>query len=395
MKKQNILLVAGVFPPGVGGMQNYYYNLCKHSKHNVTVFASDYKNAAEFDAAQPFRTIRKPFLSDEKVSVVHTLRMIPQVARTIRQEAIDVTIYGYILYGLIGLFLQVIRGKKYGVSVHGMDVLKLTRFFLLRWLVKLILFRASVVMTNSEYVKGLMMELGVRQERIEVVYPGVEEIYDKTEKDPKLVHRHNLAGRYVLMTLGRLVERKGFDMVIRAMPAIREKIPEAVYLIVGGGPERDRLERLIKEYGVEDCVVLAGRAADQELPQYYNLCDVFVMPSRYIASEGDVEGFGIVYMEASSCCKPVIGGNSGGVVEAVIDGETGLIVDPTSPESISRAVIGLYEDKLLAKRLADKGYHRAKSQFHYKAITEGFDRCLSELRDGEKSAAVPGKTKVS
>lgn len=395
MKKKNVLLVAGVFPPGVGGMQNYYYNLCRHSGHNVTVFASDYHNAAEFDARQPFKIIRKPFLIDEKVHVLNTLRMVRQVNKVVKEESIDVTIYGYILYGLIGMLLQILKGKKYGVSVHGMDVLKLTRFFLLRWVVKAILIRSDVVMVNSGYMRNMMMELGVKRERIEVVYPGVEEIYDRTEKDPGLVERHGLEGKYVLMTLGRLVQRKGFDMVVKAMPAIRQRIPEAVYLIVGGGPEREQLERLVKEHGVEDCVVFAGRAGDDELPKYYNLCDVFVMPSRYIASEGDVEGFGIVYMEASSCYKPVIGGNSGGVVEAVLDGETGLIVDPHSPEAVAEAVLRLYENPEFAARLADNGYKRAKHHFHYKAITRGFDAFLTHVGDGEKRRVFQGKTKAS
>jgi phosphatidyl-myo-inositol dimannoside synthase len=387
MKKRNVLLVAGVFPPGVGGMQNYYYNLCRHSGHHVTVFASDYHNAAEFDSKQPFKIIRRPFLVDEKVHALHTLRMIPQIRRVIKEEAIDITIYGYILYGVIGLMLSLLRGKKYGVSVHGMDVLKLTRFFLLRWLVKAILVRSDVVMVNSVYMKKMMIDLGVKPGRIEVVYPGVEEIYDRTGKDAELVQRHVLQGKYVLMTLGRLVQRKGFDMVVRAMPAIRKRIPDAVYLIVGGGPEREQLEKLVKEHGVEDCVIFAGRAADEELPKYYNLCDVFVMPSRYIPSEGDVEGFGIVYMEASRSHKPVIGGNSGGVVEAVLDGETGIIVDPSSPDSVAEAVIRLYENPELAEKLADNGYHRAKHQFHYKTITRGFDAFLSDVGgDGEKRA---------
>jgi phosphatidyl-myo-inositol dimannoside synthase len=379
MVKRNILLVAGVFPPGVGGMQNYYYNLCKHSKHNVTVFASEYKNDGDFDAKQPFKIIRKPFLTDEKVNVVHTLRMIPQVVRTIRQESIDITIYGYILYGLIGLLLNLFRGRKYAISVHGMDVMKLTRFFLLRWLVKSILKRASTVIVNSRFTKELMVGLGVNGDKIEIVYPGVEEIYEKSEKDAALLERHALNGKYVLMTLGRLVQRKGFDMVIKSLPFIKEHVPNAVYLVAGSGPEREALEKLARELGVEDSVIFAGRVGDDELVKYYNLCDVFIMPSRMMEAEGDVEGFGIVYMEASRCYKPVIGGNSGGVVEAVLDGETGLIVNPSSTESIGEAVIRLYSDKSLAQTLAAKGYNRAKNQFSYKIITKGFDRFLSDM----------------
>ncbi|MNL65280.1 GDP-mannose-dependent alpha-(1-6)-phosphatidylinositol monomannoside mannosyltransferase [compost metagenome] len=118
------------------------------------------------------------------------------------------------------------------------------------------------------------------------------------------------------------------------------------------------------------------------------------MPSRYIAAEGDVEGFGIVYMEASSCGKPVIGGNSGGVVEAVLDGETGLIVDPSSAEAIAQAVIRLREDPAMAERLAENGYRRAKEQFRYGAIAKGFDSFLGEQSGGEQEQALQSRTRM-
>lgn len=397
MVKRNILLVAGVFPPGIGGMQNYYYNLCRHSRHNMTVLASHYAGDADFDAGQPFRIIRKPFLTDEKVSVLHILRLYRQVKKIVRQEQIDITIYGYILFGVIGLLLHLFYGKKYVISVHGKDVLQLNRFFFMRWLNKMILRRSSSVMVNSEYTKKLMEALGVEEDKIEIVYPGVEAVYDKAPKNAALVARHGLAGKYVLMTLGRMVERKGFDMVIKSMPEIRKRIPNAVYLIVGDGPEREALVRLAKETGVEDAVVFAGAADNGELPAYYNLCDVFVMPSRYMEDKGDVEGFGIVFLEAASCFKPVVGGNSGGIREAVVDGETGLLADPASTASIAEAVARIYSDKSLAYSLANKGYNRAKSQFNYRMITKGFDLFLSELSVHRKRKffALYRKTKAS
>jgi phosphatidyl-myo-inositol dimannoside synthase len=389
MDKRNILLVAGVFPPGIGGMQNYYYNLCRFSKHKITVLASRYEGDEAFDAKQSFRVIRKPFLIDEKVSVPHILRLFSQVKRIIKQESIDVTVYGYIMFGLIGLILNLLYRKKYTVAVHGLDVLQLTRFFLLRWMVKAILYRSSSVMVNSEYTKRIVQGLGVKDDRIEIVYPGVDESFDRMEKDPVLVERHNLQGKYVLMTLGRLVQRKGFDMVIKSLPDIKKCIPNVVYLVVGNGPEREALEKLVQELGVQEHVVFAGRVSDEDMVKYYNLCDLFVMPSRYVESKGDVEGFGIVYLEAASCFKPAIGGNSGGVVEAVLDGETGILVDPNSTESISSAVVRIYSDKELARKLASQGYKRAKTQFHYRMITKGFDACMAALTMEKKRKLLP------
>lgn len=390
MVKRNILLVTGVFPPAFGGMQNYYYHLCGNSGHNVTVLASDHSGAEAFDAQQSFKIIRKPFFTDEKVNLIHTLRLYHYTKAVIEREKIDITVYGYILYGFIGLLLKLFYGKPYVVSVHGMDVRQLARFFGMRGIVSLILKHASSVMANSKYTKSIVQELGVPGERIEVIYPGVEDRYDKALKDPILAEKHGLTNKYVLMTLGRLVKRKGFDMVIKSLGEIKRTVPNAVYLVVGDGPEMQELVRLAQESGVEDSVIFAGRASQQDMVKYYNLCDLFIMPSRLREEKGDLEGFGIVYMEAASCAKPVIGGNSGGVREAVLDGETGLLVDPASTASIAEAVIRIYSDSNLAGTLGANGYLRAKAQFRYQKIVEGFDEMLSGpalIHDRSKIAA--------
>ncbi|THF81618.1 glycosyltransferase family 4 protein [Cohnella fermenti] len=379
MNRSRILLVTGVFPPGIGGMQNYYYNLAKHTKHEITVLAADYPGSSAFDLEQAFPIVRGEFLRGESVDLGRWGSLFRHVRRLLRREEPDVTLYGYVLIGFIGLLFHWFGGRRYIISTHGMDMLMFRRFPGLNQVVKLILRKADGVLTNSEYTRRLVLEYGVDSRRISIVNPGVESIYHKREPSPELIARHDLAGRYVLLTVGRLVTRKGHDRVIEALPAILKRIPNAVYMIVGDGPERERLERLAKEEGVADAVRFVGSVSGSErLNEYFNLASQFIMVAREL-KEGNAEGFGIVYLEAASACVPVIAGRSGGASEAVLDGVTGLLVDPESTGEIAKAVVRLRSDAPLRERLIRNGCRRAKTQFQHHVLAETFDMYIDQV----------------
>ncbi|MFD2670881.1 glycosyltransferase family 4 protein [Marinicrinis sediminis] len=380
MKKRNVLLVTGVFPPGVGGMQSYYHNLSRETKHDMTVLAPHYPGDEAFDAKQTYRIQRGHFLQDEKIQPSSWIRLFRMTKKTIKEQQTDITIYGYILIGFIGWLLSVFSGKKYMVSTHGKDMLEFKKIPILRTITKMILRRADGVLANSEYTRNLVEGYGVPRSRIHIVNPGVEQHFEKRDKCPELVERFGLQNKYVLMTLSRLVRRKGHDKVIEALPNIRRQVPNAVYLIVGDGPERERLQALALEHGVEDAVIFAGRARDdEEIHRLYNTCDLFIMASRHLKVKGDVEGFGIVYLEAASCGKPVIAGNSGGVAEAVLDRKTGLLVDPLNVKEIGDAVIEMVTNDVLREELVEAGFHRAKHQFDYVYLADIMDSYITKL----------------
>lgn len=396
MNKKNVLLVTGNFPPGIGGMQSYYHNLCHKSKHNITVLAPHYDGDQEFDAKQSYEVIRGSFFKDEKVQPSGWPRLFRMAKQAVYDRQIDITIYGYVLIGLIGWLLSVFAGKKYMVSTHGKDVLELKKIPVLKTLTKMILKRADGILTNSEYTRKLVEDYGISRSKIHIVHPGVEEHFQVRDKSLEIVEKFHLQNRFVLMTLSRLVRRKGHDMVIQAMPHILQKIPHAVYLIVGDGPEKERLEQLAIKYGVEEAVIFAGRANDgDEIHRFYNTCDLFIMTSRHLKAKGDVEGFGIVYLEAASCGKPVVAGNSGGVSEAVLHNETGLLVDPHSVEEIAEAVIRLYEDDDLRNNMVQAGLERAKNKFRYEYLADKMDGYISKICDtpdpSGHSSKVPAK----
>jgi phosphatidylinositol alpha-1,6-mannosyltransferase len=231
-------------------------------------------------------------------------------------------------------------------------------------------------MVDSEYARVRFVNFtGIDTHRTYVVYPGLDPLFIEralTEKAEKPVDN----SCRILLTVGRLVERKGQDMVIRALPKIISHIPNLKYRIVGEGPYRTRLEQLAKELGVDTYVEFIGAVEDTELIREYKSCDLFIMPSR--ESPNDAEGFGIVYLEANACGKPVIGGRSGGVPEAVLDNQTGLLTNPTDVEEIANSVVRLLNDPLLAKRLGEQGKERVLKEFTSNYMAERVLRLISE-----------------
>lgn len=379
MNRKKVVLVAGVFPPGIGGMQNYYYNLSKHSKHDLTVLASDYPESAAFDKDQPFRIVRGPFMRGERADITSWGRLFRYVRRMMRSEEPDITVYGYVLIGIIGLLFRVFGGRRYVISTHGMDMLMFRRFFGLNQLVKLILRKADGVLTNSEFTKKLVEDYGVDPGRIGLVFPGVESLFNRQSVHTELQQQHGLEGKYVILSVGRLVTRKGHDRVIESMPSILQHIPNAIYVIVGDGPARGRLEQLAKTTGVADAVLFVGSVSGSELlNDYYSLANQFIMVCREL-DKRDAEGFGIVYLEAASAGVPVIAGRSGGASEAVLDKVTGLLVDPESYTEITEAIVRLASDTALRERLVRDGYKRAKTQFQHDTLAEAFDLYVGRL----------------
>jgi phosphatidylinositol alpha-1,6-mannosyltransferase len=175
-----------------------------------------------------------------------------------------------------------------------------------------------------------------------------------------------LTGKRVIVTVGRLVDRKGHDMIIRALPKVLNDIPETVYLIVGRGPTEERLQALAREVGVENHIVFCGFVPEAELLAHYHAGDVFAMPNREV--RGDTEGFGIVFVEAGACGKPVIAGRSGGAVEVVAEGVTGFLVNPLDVHEIAETLTTLLQNRDLAARMGEAGRARVEQHYNYQQV---------------------------
>lgn len=247
---------------------------------------------------------------------------------------------------------------------------------------RLALRRADRVLAISHFTANLVQKAGVERDRIEVIQLGCE-IDHFRPLSPKNELRQKLLGsRYrdrVILTVGNIVARKGHDMVIRSLPAILRDVNDVTYLIIGDGPYRGYLEQLAMAVGVHDHVIFGGRVSDEDLPDIYALADVFVMPGREQSDACDVEGFGLVYLEANACAKPTIGGRSGGIPDAVEDGVTGLLVDPNDPENIADAIKRLLTDSALAMRMGQEGRLRVIRDFNWASAATRIQKILENV----------------
>jgi phosphatidylinositol alpha-1,6-mannosyltransferase len=256
------------------------------------------------------------------------------------------------------------RSLPFDVFCHGMDLLEPSRSLRYRYLMRRTLRRADRILANSTYTANLAVEFGAPKERITIVHPAVD--------SDRFVPRPKPAGTPLLLSVGRIVERKGFDTIIRALPEVLKKFPDLKYVCVGEGPETARLKQLADSQGVSAHIAWVGAVSDDQLLGYYQSADVFAMPSRTVKQGGSVEGFGIVFLEASACEVPVIGGNSGGIPDAITDGLTGYIVDPGNIEQLAGRIIELLSDAGLRNRMGRAGRQRVVQEFSQDKIAESY-----------------------
>ncbi|QDS88332.1 GDP-mannose-dependent alpha-(1-6)-phosphatidylinositol monomannoside mannosyltransferase [Rosistilla ulvae] len=237
-----------------------------------------------------------------------------------------------------------------------------------RWMARKVLCRAQGMIANSENTRRILTEQwNVPAGKITVLNPGV----DTQTFCPSV---RNLSVRYalgwndapVVLTVGRLQKRKGHDQMIRALPEILSAIPKLKYAIAGDGEERQALHALAAETGVSTSICWHPKVSDSSLLQMYQQCDLFALPNRQIGS--DVEGFGMVLLEAAACGKATIAGRSGGTYEAIEDGVTGRLVDARSPHEIASATVQLLQDSTVKDSMGRAGRQRAKREFDWSVL---------------------------
>jgi phosphatidylinositol alpha-1,6-mannosyltransferase len=197
-------------------------------------------------------------------------------------------------------------------------------------------------------------------------------------KPEDLLQKYDLVGKKVIVSVGRLVHRKGQDRLVEAMPQILAAVPEAVLVLVGTGPHQKVIEKLARKHGVTDSIRFIGRVQYSDLPRHIHVGDIFAMPSRSRFFGLEVEGLGIVYLEASACGLPVIAGNSGGAPDAVIDGETGLVVDGTDINDIAAAAIVLLRNPEKAKAMGAAGRQWVEREWSWDLWGERFAALLKK-----------------
>ncbi|MGZ8715258.1 MAG: glycosyltransferase family 4 protein [Mycobacterium sp.] len=351
-----VLLVTNDFPPRRGGIQSYLQELVVHladtRAHTLTVYAPKWKGSDEFDRAAAYEVVRHPTtLMLPEPSVAKRMR------RLIERHSADTVWFG--AAAPLALMAPLARDAGAGrviASTHGHEVgwsmLPLARTALRR-----IGSGTDAVTYISSYTRRRFASAFGPRAALEHLPAGVdtERFAPDEVARAELRARYRLGDRPVVVCLSRLVPRKGQDMLIRALPAIRQRVSDAALVIVGGGPYGTSLRRLANDFGVSDHVVFTDAVPGDELPAHHAMADVFAMPCRTRGAGLDVEGLGIVYLEASASGVPVVAGRSGGAPETVLDDQTGLVVDGWDVGAIAATVSDLLADPARAARMGAAG----------------------------------------
>ncbi|MGD0066495.1 MAG: glycosyltransferase family 4 protein [Streptosporangiaceae bacterium] len=346
------LIVTNDFPPRQGGIQSFVHALAARlPAGTVTVYAPAWKGAAEFDSRQPFPVIRHP--TSLMLPVPATSRRAAAIAR---EHGCDTVLFG--AAAPLGLITPALRqaGVRRAVALtHGHEA-GWAALPGARTLLRRIGDEVDVVTYLGEYfrvrlARALSPAAAGRMVRLA---PGVDVTFFRPGAGGAEVReRLGLAGRPVVTCVSRMVPRKGQDTLIKAWPTVRAQVSGAILLLVGDGPYAPALKRLAQRLSVGDDVVFTGPVPWSELPSYYDVANVFAMPCRTRRAGLDVEGLGIVYLEASATGLPVIGGDSGGAPDAILDGESGYVVHDV-PGTAAR-IVELLRDPARAKAMGDKG----------------------------------------
>ncbi len=371
-----LVLAADAYLPWSGGSRVYYHNLyaglaARHGYH-VTVLTSHTPGDAAFDA----RTVSANFQirRDGAALPDWNYQRAPQAARHLlraagaaRSLAPEAWHCGDLVPQAAGAWLlRRVTGRPYLVFVHGDEISQTDRRRHQPKLRDSIYRDASMLIAANPFAMAKLGGILGTTERCRLLTPGVDPAHFFARPAPELRRKlRRFENGPVLLTAARLVKRKGVDTVLHSLPAILRRFPTLTCVVAGSGPERPALDALAKTLGIERHVLFTGDIPHAELGEYYRAADLLVLANR--EHEGDIESFGLVFLEANACGKPVVGGRSGGVPDAVIDDATGLLAEPDDPASFARAALRLLENPEAAARMGEAGAKRAREHFRWEA----------------------------
>jgi len=350
-----VAMVAQDFPPSVGGIQTYSFEFARRLAERCSAFvviAPAQSGDAVTDASLPFDVVRVP--GGPAFPLTHG----PALLAALRARHLDTVLamhWGSSLEsvllrraGRIARLVTAVYGRELLLEPWARVPIAQAAYNHAR---RTAIERADAVVCCSRYTVTLAHALGARATH---VVPGGVDPGHFAPTDARALRRaHGLESDRVILVLCRLVRRKGVDTLLRALPMVRARVPNARLVIVGEGTDRRRLEALARSTGVADRVLFVGRAPQADLVRWYSAADVFAMPARL--EPPDVEGFGIVFLEASACAVPVVGPNEGGPLDAIIDGETGICCDPRDSDAVAQALLTLLENPERARAIGLAG----------------------------------------
>ena len=354
---EKILCITNDFGPRAGGIETFVIGLIERLPHGtVIVYTSAQENSAPYDLKW-LQNFGVEVVRDKSKILLPTPGVAYCVNALVRERKITTVFFGAAApLGLLSKGLRRAGVKEIVALTHGHEVWW-SKVFPFTLAMKSISRQVNNLTYLGEFTRNAISKsvTKVAAQSMVKIAPGIDTDHFSPQDARDLRNELGLTEKKVIVSVGRLVHRKGQDVLIEAMPAIIKDVPEAHILMIGEGPYRSYLENRVKALGIQERVTFIGRIQYADLPRYICVGDLFVMPSRSRLAGLEVEGLGIVYLEASACGLPVIAGDSGGAPDAVLEGETGLVVDGTSKSDVAAAVVELLLDPDRSKAMGIRG----------------------------------------
>lgn len=386
------LLLSEIFPPRTGGSGRWFWETYRRlPREEYSIAAGRHAGADSFDSAHDLRIHRLPLtLTSWGIRSFAGLkgycRAIWNLRSVVRRDHVNLIHVGRCLpEGVIALGAKWWFNLPFVCYIHGEDISTALDSREHTMLVRRVLNNATFLIANSHNTAAMLRETwGIDRDKIHVLHPGVDTNYF-SPATPDSVIRASLrwTNRRVVLTVGRLQRRKGHDMMIRALPIIRRVVPDVLYAIAGDGAERDRLQQLAREEDVTDYVQFLGEISDEQLLQCYRQCNLFALPNRQDGT--DIEGFGMVLLEAQACGKAVLAGDSGGTAETMQVNQTGRIVDCTQPQSLADAVSELLLDDKRRNEMGQEAREWVVDQFDWDSLSRRAERLFMQALEQKTS----------
>lgn len=404
------IVISQNFPPVEGGIQTYMYEIAEKWMSGKSYVLCETKNDEFIYQSDPFEVFRfkntplsylksayiiskilfqKPnnFLGSVVFFILLLLNrnilitMIPlaqQLKGILSKSSNPIVIQcsKTLHIGAVGMIGKLLYNHPLIIYIHGTELNKYDLKININLLYKFIIRKADVVISNSTFTKQLAIEKGGKEKNIEVVKLGadIQNFYPQDTK-LKIYKKHEINSQNkVLLTISHLIERKGHELVLYALQNIIKTNNKIHYIIVGQGEYLQKLKSIVSHLDLTQYVTFTGFVENEEIPSYMNACDIFVMPNRQI--DKDFEGYGIVFLEANACCKPVIGGDSGGVSDAVLDQKTGLLVKPNDIEDLTDKILKLLNNDELSSKLANNGFERVRLELNWVNVISSINKII-------------------
>jgi len=402
---KRVLVIATTFPRWQNDIRpEFVYELSKRLQNNgfeIVVLAPHHIGAKKFEIMDGMKVYRfSYFWPDKYQKLVYGGGILPNIQRSnlakiqvpflvlselyysfklIKKERIDMIHSHWIIpNGLVGAILKRLCKKTHITTAHAGDVFTIRKSKILGIFGSFVLKNSDMITANSEYTKNVIISIeNTVKNNVKIIPMGVDTLRFNPCKASDL--RNVYDAEYLILSIGRLVDKKGIEYLIRAMKDVIKVFPNAKLIIGGSGPDMDKLVKICDNLGLNNNVIFVGYIDNSVLPKYYASSDLFVLPSIETKG-GDTEGLGVVLLEAMGCGTPVIGSNIGGITDIIVNGINGFLIIPENPQDLSDKIIKILSNNDLRKNISQNGLETVEKKFSWELVTDEFIKCYSELK---------------